>query len=114
MSKIRQDLFMHTLQSLRYGVCQEELSEKLNAGVRHCQDTGKACELVLRIKIKPFGQGQYELRDRIELKMAPAETGATLMFGTPEGNLTRQSPNQQNLNLQTVPEPAPANFVKVE
>jgi hypothetical protein len=42
------------------------------------------------------------------------DRGITLMFGTPEGNLTREDPNQQSLDLKSVPEDKPQEYKKAE
>jgi hypothetical protein len=103
MSQKRPDLFTHVLNQLRYGAAQEDLSEQLAHCVDRARETGKAAEITLKIKIKPQGQsGQYILLDEIKVKAPEPVKEQTIMFGTPEGNLTREDPRQQKLPLRDV------------
>ncbi len=99
---VRQDLFSYTINQLRHGLTQEELSEELNRCVQAAQDTGKSARLTLELTIKPTGGGQYLLTDKISTKLPTLDREATLMFGTPEGNLTRDDPRQSKLPLRQV------------
>jgi len=111
---VRQDLFQHTINSMRFGALQEELSEKLHECVSHAQYINKGTELTLKIKIKPNGSGQVELKDSVTQNLPQEEKGSTFMFSTPEGNLTQNAPTQQNLELQTVADDKPETFNTVE
>ena len=108
---LRQDLFTSVINEMRYGNTQDELTEALAECVERAQETGKQSELVLSIKIKPNGSsGQYELRDDIKTKLPSLDKGATIMFGTPEGNLQREDPNQKSLDLREVESDQPSTF----
>lgn len=100
----RQDLFTHTVNQLRNGRTQEELSEKLNEVVNACRDTGKVGEITLKIKVYPDkgDTGQYFLKDDVTTKAPKPDRGQTIMFGTPEGNLQRNDPRQGDLPLKEV------------
>lgn len=102
----RQDLFLETVRQLRSGKTQDELSQAVNELVNDCRNTGKAGELVLKIKINPDkgGNGQYFLSDEVIVKKPKYDRSKTLMFGTPEGNLQRTDPNQGELPLRSVGE----------
>lgn len=103
MSKSRPDLFSHVLSQLRYGASQQELSEQLAQCVERARETGKVAEITLKIKIKPQGNsGQYILLDEVKTKVPEPVKEQTIMFGTPEGNLTREDPRQQKLPLRDV------------
>lgn len=105
---IRSDLFTHTVNNLLNGHTQAELSDRLAECVERARETGKQAKLTLTLTIKPLGQsGQYEIRDQIKQQLPELDRGITLFFGTPEGNLTREDPNQQNLALKTVPDDKP-------
>lgn len=110
---IRKDLFTSVLTALRFGSAQDELSEKLNECVQACQNTGKAAEITLKIKIKPEGDGQYFLEDDIKTKIPSLPKQKTLMFGTPEGNLQRNDPRQAEMDLKVVAEKQPEAFKAV-
>lgn len=99
----RPDLYVATINQLRYGAAAEELSEKLAECVDRASSTGKTAELTLVIKIKPQGaSGQYFLTDEIKQKLPSLPKEQTIFFGTPEGNLTREDPRQQKLPLVSV------------
>lgn len=105
---IREDLFAHVLTALRAGATQVELSEELHQCVERARITGKSSKLTLTLTIKPNGNsGQYTLTEDIKAKLPRLDRGATLMFGTPEGNLQRQDPNQRALDLKPVEERNP-------
>lgn len=99
----RPDLFVSTLNQLRYGAAADELSEKLAECVDRASSTGKNATLTLVISIKPQGaSGQYFLTDEIKQKLPSLPKEQTIFFGTPEGNLTREDPRQQKLPLVSV------------
>lgn len=99
----RPDLYVATINQLRYGAATEELSEKLAECVDRASSTGKTAELTLVIKIKPQGaSGQYFLTDEIKQKLPSLPKEQSIFFGTPEGNLTREDPRQQKLPLVAV------------
>ena len=112
---VRQDLFTHVINNLRYGAAQEELSEALNNCVNRSRETGKQSVLTLTIKIKPNGStGQYHLSEEVKSNLPSLDKGETIMFGTPEGNLQREDPAQTSLDLQPVPDDKPTTFHKAE
>jgi hypothetical protein len=112
---IRQDLFTATVNQLLNGHTQNQLSEKLSECVEHARSTGKQAKLSLTLIIKPMGYtGQYQIKDQIKQQLPEMDRGITLMFGTPEGNLTREDPNQQSLDLKSVPEDKPQEYKKAE
>lgn len=106
-------LFANVISQLRFGGAGEDLSESLHECVEVARNTGKQTKLVLTLTIKPHGDGQYELRDEVTTKLPKPQHGLTLMFGTPEGNLTRHNPRQQELDIKSVHEERPAEFKKV-
>ena len=106
---LRPDLFTHVINTLRYGAAQNELSIALHECVETARSTGRTAKLMLEIAIKPNGHsGQYEITDTMKTKLPRIDHGVTLVFGTPEGNLTREDPHQQTLELKRVePEAMP-------
>ena len=105
---IRADLFTATVNQLLNGHTQSELSDKLAECVDRARETGKQAKLTLTLTIKPVGQtGQYEIRDQIKQVLPELDRGITLMFGTPDGNLTRDDPNQRKLDLKSVSDEKP-------
>ena len=91
--------FPQVLATLRFGTLSDELTNELQALVNKCQDTGRAGVLTLKIGLKPGKGGQIEVFDEISVKSPKEDRSSTLMFATPEGNLTRQDPRQTALDL---------------
>jgi len=110
----RPDLFAFTMSQLRNGSAGVEASELLNECVTRARETGKPAELLIKIKIKPdgAGAGQYFLEDTISNKLPKQERSKTLFFGTPDGNLQRNDPNQRSLDLRAVDEEKPVELKK--
>lgn len=100
---VREDLFNATVAQLRNGSTQIEASELLNELVQACRETNKVGELTLKIKVRPDGaSGQYFLEDQVSINAPKPERGKTLFFGTPDGNLQRDDPNQKKLDLRAI------------
>jgi hypothetical protein len=112
---MRQDLFIHTLNNLRYGQTQEELSQELHTAVQRAIDTGKVAEITLKIKIKPEGNGkQVFITDEIKSKIPQFAREQTILFPTPDGNLTREDPRQTSIpGMRSVEIERPAEFKTV-
>lgn len=112
---VRQDLFNHVINNMRYGALQDELSEAINECVNRSRETNKQSVLTLVVKIKPNGNtGQYTLADQIKTSLPCLDKGETIMFGTPEGNLQRDDPMQKSLDLKTADDPQPTEFKDAE
>lgn len=102
----RPDLFTHTLNLLRGGEAQADLSEQLDALITACADTGKLGQLTMTIKVKPNGKsGQYIIADTIAVKTPHYQRADTLLFEDMDGNLTREDPRQKKLELKSAPTP---------
>jgi hypothetical protein len=78
----------------------EEATEALNDLVHATTETGKAGSLTLTIKMKPIGgkAGQMELETDVKAKLPTPTRGKTILFTTPDNNLSRQDPRQQTLD----------------
>lgn len=90
---------------------EEEATDALNDLVHATTETGKAGELVLKIKMKPIGgkAGQMEVDVDVKAKLPEPTRGKTLLFATPDNNLQRTDPRQQSLEgVRTVVEEAAA------
>lgn len=104
----RQDLFNVCLGDLRRGKALEEASEKLNELVRACQDTIRNGSITIKLTIKPdkSGNGQYFVTDDISTSLPKFDKGETLLYATPEGNLQRTDPMQDDMfETRAVPTP---------
>ncbi len=116
MPKIRPDLFLHTINQLRFGLTQEELSEHVNECLSAARETGKQAELTLKLKFKPEAQGtQIFIIEDIKAKIPTFPKEATIMFPTDEGNLQREDPRQATIpGLRTADEERPTQFKQAE
>jgi len=90
--------FNDTLVQLRYGTLHDELTDELNKLTEDVTRIGKGGTLTLTIKLKPTNNsGQIEIIDNIKV-VTPKETkGTTIMFATPENNLSRDDPKQLSI-----------------
>lgn len=86
--------FNETIVALRYGTLHDDLTNELNALVSKVANSMKAGELTLKLKLKPGKGGQIEIVDDILVKAPKEEKGTSIMFATPDGNLTREDPRQ--------------------
>lgn len=104
--KLRPDLFVSTVRDLSYGADALKASETLDKAVQRSLDTGKATTMTLKLTIKPVGNhtGQVEIKDSISCKLPELDRGMSLMFVTPDGNLTRDNPKQASMDLRSVDE----------
>lgn len=101
----RQDLFTHTVNQTRFGVCQSELSDQLDECIQAAIETGKKATLTLKLHIKAVGKGgQIEIKDDISKTIPKLDTGTTLLFRDEDGNVSRDNPAQQKLNVTSVPD----------
>lgn len=95
--------FTDTLNQLRFGTLNEDLTKALHELITACSDTQRAGTLTLTLALKPGKGGQVEVFDDIKVKKPKEERGSSIMFATPEGNLQREDPRQMKLEgLRTV------------
>jgi hypothetical protein len=100
--------FAQTLAFLSRGSLDGELAEALAEVVKRVRETGKAGELTLKLKVSMLNQ-----RDEDAVKVTPAVSTKlpklasfeTVMFSTYDGDLLRNDPRQQSLDLKEVPKP---------
>jgi hypothetical protein len=91
--------FVDTLREVRAGSVLEDLDINLQRLVQAVQSTGGAGEIVLKISVKPM-KGSTEavvVKDDIKTKLPEIGSSGTVMFPSPEGNLSRQHPKQDDL-----------------
>lgn len=99
--------FIDTLRKIRRGGLADELTEELHKLTQQCTETGRAGELVLKIKLKPGKSGYVEVIDEVTARPPKRERGASIFFATPEGNLQTNDPRQGELDgIRSVDEAA--------
>lgn len=110
----RPDLFQHVLNNLNGGA-GIKLSERLNECVKATQDTGKATELTLTLKVKSDRSGsQYLIDHKITTKLPEPESPTTIMWATPEGNLLTENPHQRRLDLRSIGDEKPKDLATAD
>lgn len=105
MSKSRP--FIDTLRDIEAGGLLDELSETQHSLIDAIRLTGKGGELTIKLAYKPDGNGQMTIKADVKAKEPALSRGRSLFFLTPEGNLTRRDPRQQDLPLRTVNDDKP-------
>lgn len=92
--------FTDTLRDLRNGKTLDDLSHQLAALVMAVEDTQRAGEIKLTLKIKPSAKGPWvHIEDKIDVKMPEPDREATL-FWPVDGELRRQDPRQSTFDLK--------------
>jgi hypothetical protein len=91
----RPDFFVQTLKALRNGSAYDELAQRLHECVQACQNSQRKTEITLTLTIKPDKrEGLYRVIDRIQAKIPEPPNEGTPLFGTPEGYLDKDDPQQ--------------------
>lgn len=91
--------FLQTLQDHHYGFTADEATKALQECIQASERTGKATELVLKLKIKPESkaQGRYSVMVDVNAKLPAKEREAAVMFVGPNGDLTTRDPRQMEI-----------------
>lgn len=91
--------FVDTLREVRAGMAIEELDANLQQLVQDVQRTNKAGSLKMTVEIKPM-KGSTEavvVKASVTVKAPTFSDNGTVLFPTPEGNLTRTHHKQSEL-----------------
>jgi hypothetical protein len=95
--------FVDTLREIEFGTLLDELADVQKEVIAAVMETNKSGEIVIKLSYKPEGQGQLTIAADIKQKAPKLPRGKSLFFVTPERNLSRQNPRQQELEgLRTV------------
>lgn len=108
-----QKAFAVILQDLRDGRVHAELSQQFGELVNKVQETGKAGELTLKIKVKPATRGNVDkimIADAVTVSMPKPERGEDVFWLTDDNDLSRNHPRQGNLELRDVTPTAPSQL----
>lgn len=97
--------FVDTLRDIEFGTLLEQLAEEQKDVVDAVMETGKKGEITVKLTYTPEGQGQITIAADLKAKKPQLPRGKSLFFVTPERNLSRQDPRQQELEgLRSVKE----------
>lgn len=100
--------FIDTMRDIEAGGLLDELTETQHSLIDAIRMTGKGGELTIKLTYKPDGGGQMTVKADVKSKEPVLARGTSLFFLTPEGNITRRDPRQQEIPLRSVGEdPAP-------
>lgn len=91
------------------GRAHEELTEGLHQVIAAVEETGKAGSVTLVIKVDPDKKaaGIFRISDNVTVKIPAHDRGTRIFFKDKSGNLSRQDPNQPELEgLRDVSAPA--------
>lgn len=91
-----------TLRMIDNGVFIDISSDKLNQVIKRVDETGKAGKLTITLDIKPARAGAMNIVPNVTAKLPEAKADPTLLWITPDFNLTAENPNQQKLDLRQV------------
>lgn len=97
--------FSQQIQHLNKGCADDELTERLAEVVKAVRDTGKMGTITLQLKIKPLnGKDDDALTVEPIIKHTIPEIPqkASVLWSTGDGDLLRQDPDQQELDLTVV------------
>lgn len=110
MSKARP--FVDTLRDIEAGGLLDELTETQHSLIDAIRLTGKGGELTIKLTYKPDGGGQMTVKADVKSKEPVLSRGTSLFFLTPEGNITRRDPRQQEIPLRSVGEDQPPETMR--
>lgn len=92
---------MRTLQEIRRGEFVAELNAHLADLVMGVRETGRAGELLIKVKLAPASKGNIDtllITDDVKVKRPAPERGSTILFATRDNTLQRHDPRQPELN----------------
>ena len=104
--------FAAFLQQQARGGTHDDASEKLHDLIAAVLETGKPGKIGLTFDVKPLGKGderQVIITGTVVSKMPVMKAAESFFFVDPSGNLSRTDPRQQELPLQDVSRPNPAD-----
>ena len=90
--------FVDTLRDIEFGTLLEELAVVQKDVIDAVMEPNKGGEITIKLAYKPEGQGQLTIAADIKHKAPKLPRGKSLFFVTPERNLSRQNPRQQELD----------------
>lgn len=98
--------FFSALRELRAGTTLDELDSAIAEVVAAVKTTGKPGELTLKLKVRPprKGSGRYlSIEDDVITKVPKQDRSDTIFFPLSDNSLSRQDPDQKQLDLRAFP-----------
>jgi hypothetical protein len=89
--------FHEVISEVDAGRLMQLASEKLAEVVRGVGEVEKPGELTLKLSIKPNGEGKFFVDGKIVTKVPEQPVDTSMFFGDEYGNLSRNSPKQEEL-----------------
>lgn len=105
--------FIDTFRHIEGGLLLEELAERQREILQAVSHTNKKGSLTITLNYTPEGHGQVSIEADIKAKAPKLARGRSLFFLTPDANLERNDPRQQEMELRTVTDERPSEFKKV-
>ena len=105
--------FALIMQDLRDGRVHAELTQQFGDLIQKVQETGKAGELVVKIKGKPATKGNVDkvmIADAVSVNLPKPERGEDVFFLTEDNELSRNHPRQGSLELRDATPTAPSTL----
>jgi hypothetical protein len=102
--------FAENMRYVQGGTFMDGLADQLSELITTVDTHGKPGELILKIKVKRVSGSALGITPTIELKLPKEKPDESLLYATPEGNLSPDHPKQQSLGLQVAPSDRPASF----
>lgn len=107
--------FSQHLVYLNKGTLNDELTDVMTDVVKAVRETGKQGEITLKLKVSMLNK-----RDEDAVKITPIVThkvpeldrAETIMYSTADGDLLRNDPDQKQVELKKVEQPASAELRK--
>ncbi|OAM33262.1 hypothetical protein A7P96_00515 [Eikenella sp. NML03-A-027] len=90
------------LRAINSGLLDTELGEAISTAVAACLSHGKRATVTLKLTIdsQNIKDGTVRISHDIASKLPKEKREGSIVFATPEGNLTTEDPAQAKLDLQ--------------
>ena len=86
------------------GYLDRELGEAISTATAACLEHGKSAVVTVKFTISQHNHkdGTVKILADVSSKLPKEKIDGSIVFVTPDGNITNSDPKQQKLNLQTV------------
>ncbi|KES10691.1 Methyltransferase small domain protein [Snodgrassella alvi SCGC AB-598-O02] len=86
------------------GYLDRELGEAISTATAACLEHGKSAVVTVKLTISQHNHkdGTVKILADVSSKLPKEKIDGSIVFVTPDGNITNSDPKQQKLNLQTV------------